>query len=294
MTLLAATPRLCILRARMPDYNAASAKNLVKLAELLPADLRSPQVGIVCGSGLGKLVESITECVIVPYSLLEGFGESTVLGHRSELAFGKVGDVPVVAMLGRFHAYEGYSLDTVVYPIRLMAALGIQDLIIVVIDDHIALPLLTGLNPLRGPLSRPTASRFVPLSDAYARPLRLAAFRAADALGLPRSALAEARMRGVVGMSTVPEVVAARDEGVRVLVLSLVTNMVAGVVPGTGGRSVREELDAEVPAGKALERSSTPTVSHEEVLEVGRLKAEVLRRLVERIIISPSTGAAGA
>ncbi len=138
---------------------------------------------------------------------------------------------------------------------------------VVVIDDHIALPLLTGLNPLRGPVSRPSASRFVPLSDAYTRSLRLAAFRAADDLGLPRSALAEGtyawvsgptyETRGeasllasagasVVGMSTVPEVVAARDEGIRVLVLSLVTNMVAGVVQATHGRSVREELDAEV------------------------------------------------
>ena len=138
---------------------------------------------------------------------------------------------------------------------------------VVVIDDHIALPLLTGLNPLRGPVSRPGAARFVPLSDAYPRPLRLAAFRAAHDLGLPRSALAEGayawvsgptyETRGeaallasagasVVGMSTVPEVVAARDEGVRVLVLSLVTNMVVGVVPGTRGGSVREELDAEV------------------------------------------------
>jgi purine-nucleoside phosphorylase len=128
---------------------------------------------------------------------------------------------------------------------------------------------MTGLNPLRGPVVRPTTQkRFVPLSDAYARPLRLAAFRAAHALGLERSALAEgayawvsgptyetrseARLLAaagatVVGMSTVPEVVAARDEGLGVLVLSLVTNMVVGVVPGTGGgRSVREELDAEV------------------------------------------------
>ena len=110
----------------------------------------------------------------------------------------------------------------------------------------------------------------MPLSDAYARPLRLAAFRAAHALGLGRSALAEGayawvsgptyETRGeaallaaagatVVGMSTVPEVVAARDEGVRVLVLSLVTNMVVGVVPGMGAKSVREELDAEVRRG---------------------------------------------
>ena len=138
---------------------------------------------------------------------------------------------------------------------------------VVVIDDHIALPLLTGLNPLRGPVSRPNAARFVPLSDAYARPLRLAAFRAAHELGLQRSALAEGtyawvsgptyETRGearllasagatVVGMSTVPEVVAARDEGIRVLVLSLVTNMVVGVEQATRGRSVRDELDAEV------------------------------------------------
>ena len=138
---------------------------------------------------------------------------------------------------------------------------------VVVIDDHIALPLLTGLNPLRGPVARPNAARFVPLSDAYARPLRLAAFRAAHDLGLQRSALAEGtyawvsgptyETRGearllasagatVVGMSTVPEVVAARDEGIRVLVLSLVTNMVVGVEQATRGRSVREELDAEV------------------------------------------------
>jgi purine nucleoside phosphorylase len=138
---------------------------------------------------------------------------------------------------------------------------------VVVIEDHIAFPLLTGLNPLLGAPSRSTSRRFVPLSDAYTRALRLAAFRAAHALGLPRSALAEGtyawvsgptyETRGeaallasagasVVGMSTVPEVVAARDEGMRVLVLSLVTNMVVGVVRSTEVRSVREELDAEV------------------------------------------------
>jgi len=135
------------------------------------------------------------------------------------------------------------------------------------VDDHIAFPLMTGLNPLRGPVSRPGAARFVPMSDAYSRSLRLGAFRAAHALDLGRSALAEGtyawvsgptyETRGeaallaaagasVVGMSTVPEVVAARDEGVRVLVLSLVTNLVVGIAPGTGGRSVREEFDAEV------------------------------------------------
>jgi purine-nucleoside phosphorylase len=138
---------------------------------------------------------------------------------------------------------------------------------------------LTGLNPLLGPVSRPNAARFVPLSDAYARPLRLAAFRAAHDLGLQRSALAEgayawvsgptyetcgeARLLAsagatVVGMSTVPEVVAARDEGIRVLVLSLVTNMVVGVEQATRGRSVRKELDAEVRNRNTCPRRITP------------------------------------
>jgi len=312
------------------NVNATSAENIARLTRLLPADLCSPQVGIVCGSGLGTLADSIKQRVIVPYSVLEGFGESTVPGHRSELAFGKIGDVPVVAMLGRFHAYEGHSLATVVYPIRLMADLGVQDLIItnaagslrthvpvgtiVVVDDHIALPLMTGLNPLRGALSRPTSRRFVPLSDAYSRSLRIAAFRAAHALGLPREALAEgtyAWVSGptyetraeatmlaeagawVVGMSTVPEVVAARDEGMRVLVLSLVTNMVALGRRTLGGLSLRDELEEEM-AGRhvMVERPSTPPVSHEEVLTVGQAKAEVMRQLVERIILSlPSAGA---
>ncbi|KAH9020375.1 nucleoside phosphorylase domain-containing protein [Lactarius hengduanensis] len=294
------------------DVNATSAENVARLVKLLPADLRTPRVGIVCGSGLGTLAEDITERVIVPYSALEGFGESTVSGHRNELAFGKVGDVPVVAMLGRFHPYEGHSLATVVYPIRFMADLGVQDLIItnaagslkadvpvgtiVVIDDHIALPLLTGLNPLLGALSRPTSRRFVPLSDAYTHALRLACGTYAWVSGPTYETRGEAALlatagASVVGMSTVPEVVAARDEGLRVLVLSLVTNMVVGVVQGTGVRSVREELDAEL-AGQTLQRPPTPTVSHEEVLTVGKSKAEVMRQLVERIIISlPSAGA---
>ena len=100
------------------NVNATSAENIARLVKLLPANLRTPRVGIVCGSGLSTLAESITDRVIVPYSILEGFGESTgeyltsraerfinvgiiVTGHRSELAFGRVGDVPVVAMLGR-------------------------------------------------------------------------------------------------------------------------------------------------------------------------------------------------
>jgi purine-nucleoside phosphorylase len=151
---------------------------------------------------------------------------------------------------------------------------GLPFLSVVVIDDHIALPLLTGLNPLLGPLTRSASARFVALSDAYSRSLRLAAFRAAHALGLQRDALSEGAYAwvsgptyetraeatflasagaSVVGMSTVPEVVAARDEGLRVLVLSLVTNMVVGVGEnGNRRKSVKEELEAEVRARLSL------------------------------------------
>ncbi|EIM87429.1 inosine guanosine and xanthosine phosphorylase family protein [Stereum hirsutum FP-91666 SS1] len=294
--------------------------NLATLRQRLPPRLLKPTVGIVCGSGLSTLANSLRDVVIVPYADLEGFGTSTVLGHKSELAFGFVGEgegVPVVAMLGRFHPYEGHGLATVAYPIRFMAALGVKNVIItnaagalnpslevgtiVVIHDHMSLPLLTGLNPLLGPPTSPTHARFVPLSSAYSRPLRLLAFRAAHSLSLPFSSLAEGtyawvsgptyetpaegrflRAAGadVVGMSTVPEVVAARDEGMGVLVLSLVTNKV--VIP-EGYASAREEVEAEL-AGRPIQRPTTPEVSHEEVLEVGRQKAEVMKALVAKII----------
>ncbi|KAI0059935.1 inosine guanosine and xanthosine phosphorylase family protein [Artomyces pyxidatus] len=294
--------------------------NVDVLSKLLPPHLLAPRVGIVCGSGLSTLATCMRGIVEIPYNDLEGFVHSTVPGHKSSLAFGLIGEgegVPVVAMLGRFHPYEGHVLSSVVYPIRLMAHLGVKDIIItnaagslrpsipvgtiVVIQDHIALPLLTGLNPLLGPPFSPKHARFVPLSDAYSRPLRLAAFRAAHALGLERDALAEGtytwvsgptyetpaegrflRNAGgdVVGMSTVPEVVAARDEGMNVLVLSLVTNLV--VIPD-GYRSVREEVEAEI-AGQSIVRAPTPTVSHEEVLSVGKQKADVMKSLVAEII----------
>ncbi|KII91639.1 hypothetical protein PLICRDRAFT_105769 [Plicaturopsis crispa FD-325 SS-3] len=293
---------------------------LSTIASSLPAHLQHPRVGIVCGSGLSTLVTSLRDVHEVPYANLAGFAKSTVAGHKSILAFGLMGadDVPVVAMLGRFHPYEGHKMATVVYPIRILARLGVTDIIItnaagslnpsipvgaiVVVRDHLALPNLSGpLNPLLGPLSAPTHARFVPLSDAYSVSLRRLAFLAAHDLALPDSALAEGtyawvsgptyetpaegrflRAAGadVVGMSTVPEVVAAREEGLNVLVLSLATNPV--VVPEKY-RSIKEEVAAEL-AGTPLVVPVVQTVSHEEVLQVGKEKAEVMKKLVQRII----------
>jgi len=199
-----------------------------------------------------------------------------------------------------------------------LARLGVKDIIItnaagslnsqipvgtiVVIRDHIALPNLTGpLNPLLGPLLSPSFRRFLPLSDAYCPRLRRFAFLASHHLSFPSDALAEGtyawvsgptyetpaegrflRAAGadVVGMSTVPEVVAAKDEGMNVIVLSLVTNAV--VIPEKY-RSIKEEVAAEL-AGNPMQLKEPEVVSHEEVLAVGTKKADVMKALVERIV----------
>ncbi|KAJ6543884.1 nucleoside phosphorylase domain-containing protein [Mycena capillaripes] len=315
------------------------ASTVEAIKALLPERLQNPRVGIVCGSGLGGIVDCIRDLVLVPYNVLPGFAESTVPGHKSSLAFGLMGPgdgVPVVAMLGRFHPYEGHHMRTVVYPIRIMAKLGVKDLIItnaagglnpklavgtssfpflelswlpsfyfirlvVVIHDHLALPNISGMNPLLGPLTSSSHQRFIPLSDAYSPSLRRLVFLAAHHLELEPSALAEGtyawvsgptyetpaegrflRLAGadVVGMSTVPEVLAAREEGLSVMALSLVTNAV--VIPD-GYRSIREEVLAEL-AGKRVELPVPDVVSHEEVLEIGKEKGEVMMKLVEWVV----------
>ncbi|KAK0484935.1 inosine guanosine and xanthosine phosphorylase family protein [Armillaria novae-zelandiae] len=286
----------------------------------LPEKLCKPKVGIICGSGLGGLVDALRDVVTIPYDTIPGFAQSSVPGHNSSLAFGIIGageGVPVVAMLGRFHPYEGHKLSTVVYPVRVMAKLGVTDLIvtnasgalnpdlavgtIVVIHDHLALPNLTGMNPLLGPLISPEHPRFLAVSDAYSASLRRLVFLASHQLYLDEDALAEGvyawvsgptyespaegrflRNAGadVVGMSTVPEVLAAKQEGLNVLALSLVTNAV--VIPDKY-RSIKEEVRDEL-MGKSIELPAPEVVSHEEVLTIGREKGNVMRQLVERVI----------
>ncbi|KAK7061323.1 purine nucleoside phosphorylase [Favolaschia claudopus] len=306
----------------MPNYpEPPFAEAIEAIKSLVPERLQKPLVGIVCGSGLGGLVDCIREPVLVSYNDVPGFAESSVPGHKSSLAFGFIGhdgiDVPVVAMLGRFHPYEGHDMRTVVYPIRILAKLGIQHLIItnaagglnpklsvgtiVVIHDHLAFPNMTGMNPLLGPLTSPEHPRFIPLSDAYSPTLRRLAFLAAHHLSLDPAALAEGtyawvsgptyetpaegrflRQAGadVVGMSSVPEVLAAREVGLNVMVLSLVTNAV--VIPD-GYRSIRDEVLAEL-AGKRVELPVADVVSHEEVLEAGKAKGQVMMKLVEWVV----------
>ncbi|KAF8842789.1 hypothetical protein BDN67DRAFT_307967 [Paxillus ammoniavirescens] len=281
--------------------------------------LPTPLLGIVCGSGLSTLVKRISDTVQVPYSELPGFGKSTVPGQQSALAFGLMGErkYPVVAMLGRFHPYEGHKPPVVTYGIRIMKKLGVKHVIvtnaagslvphipvgtIVVIQDHFALPNLTGMNPSFGPLISPEYPRFFPLGDAYSVNLRRLAFLAAHKLQFSPDAVTEgtyAWVAGpayetpaegrflrnigahVVGMSTIPEVVAAREEGLEVMVMSLVTNVV--VIPDKY-RSIKAEVEAEL-AGHPLSLPPIEVASHEEVLMASKQKREVMGSLVAKIV----------
>ena len=221
-----------------------------------------PRVAVVLGSGLGGFADELEEPVEIPYGEIPGWPLSTVLGHAGKLAVGTVGGVPLAVMRGRAHLYEGFSAAEVVFGVRVLARLGVGTLVLtnacggvredlapgqlVLVSDHIN---LQGASPLIGPNDESLGPRFVDMSDAYDPGLRASAHDAAARLGfeLPEGVYAawlgpafetpaEIRMTraiggDLVGMSTVPEVLAARHMGLRCLAISCVTNMAAGVLP---------------------------------------------------------------
>lgn len=220
-----------------------------------------PEIGIILGSGLGGMAEKIENKTIVKYEDIPGFPISTVVGHAGQLVFGDLAGRKVVAMQGRFHYYEGYKLEDVVMPVRLMNMLGIKDLIVtnaaggvdktykpgdlMLITDHIN---FTGKNPLRGKNLDDLGPRFLDMSSAYNKDHMDLTKEVAKDLnidlkegvymwltGPTYETPAEVRMARVlgadaVGMSTVPEVIIANHEGVRVLGISCITNMAAGIL----------------------------------------------------------------
>jgi purine-nucleoside phosphorylase len=231
-------------------------------AEQLSLD--APHVAVVLGSGLGGVADGLTAAHRVPYASLPGFPETTVAGHPGRLVAGKLGGKTALLLCGRVHGYEGYPASEVGFGVRVVAALGVRTLIvtnasgavdptfatgeIVAISDHIN---LTSASPLSGPNDERLGPRFVDMTDAYDPGLRaLAAAAAPKAIGQPlREAIyagmagpayetpAEVRLlrtlgAGLVGMSTVHEVITARHGGLRVLGLSLVANPAAGVNEG--------------------------------------------------------------
>ncbi|PLS01643.1 purine-nucleoside phosphorylase [Neobacillus cucumis] len=221
----------------------------------------APKLGLILGSGLGVLADEIENPVKIPYNQIPDFPISTVEGHAGQLVFGLLNGVEVVAMQGRFHFYEGYSMDKVTFPVRVMKEMGVEVLIVtnaaggvnesfspgdlMIITDHIN---NMGTNPLIGPNDAKLGVRFPDLSEAYSKELRRMAKDIAGRLNLNvkegiyfgnpgpvYETPAEIRMIRVlggdaVGMSTVPEVIVARHSGIKVLGISCISNMAAGIL----------------------------------------------------------------
>ena len=249
----------------------------------------APRFGLMLGSGLGELAERLEDRVQIPYGELPGFHVGGLAGHAGALVLGRLAGRPVAIFSGRWHAYEGIEGSAITTPIRTLKALGAEVLVLtnasgslrpeagpgslVCLTDHIN---LTGFNPLVGPNDDAAGPRFPSLRDAYDPELRAALHRAADALGIELhdgvylavagpSFETPAEIRAfrtlgadLVGMSTVPEVIAARHAGLRVAAVSAVTNLAEGM----GG----EEL------------------SHDQTLRVAKEGAARLGPLLERLL----------
>ena len=250
---------------------------------------KTPAVGLILGSGLGGYAETLTDAVKVSYASLPGFPTSTAPGHEGCWVAGDAEGVRVLCMRGRFHGYEGWQPEDVALPIRVMARMGIGALIVtnaaggvnvgykpgdlMLIADHLN---FAGVNPLVGPNLDELGPRFPDMSEAYSRSLRQTAKGIAASHGMTLHEGVYAMMSGpsyetpaeirmlralgadAVGMSTVPEVIAARHAGVKVLGISCITNCAAGI------------LDQPL--------------THEEVMETGKRAQGDMTRLVSAVI----------
>jgi len=223
-----------------------------------------PRVGLVLGSGLGGFADSLSEAVRIPYAKIPAFPRSTAIGHAGQMVIGKAGDVVAAALQGRVHLYEGYTASEVAFPMRVFGRMGIRAVILtnaaggidlgyqqgalVLISDHIN---LQGQNPLTGPNDERLGPRFPDMTEAYTKTYREFAQEEGQKLGmtlhegiyvglLGPSYETPAEIRylrtigaDLVGMSTVGEVIAARHMGIKVLAISCVTNMAAGILDQT-------------------------------------------------------------
>jgi purine-nucleoside phosphorylase len=265
----------------------------VTAQEFIVSKIRvQPRVAVVLGSGLGAFADALDEAVSIPYSEIPGWPQSTAVGHAGKMVVGLAGGVPVAVLAGRAHLYEGYSAQQAAFGVRTLGRLGVRSFVLtnaaggvnrsfvpgalVLISDHIN---LLGQNPLSGPNDETLGPRFPDMSEAYSKACRAMAREAARSMGLDMPEGVYAAVPGpsyetpaeirylraigadLVGMSTVPETIAANHMGLRVLGISCVTNHAAGVVD--------QKLD------------------HREVLEVGeRMKGtliELLRRIVPKL-----------
>ena len=257
----------------------------------------SASIAVVLGSGLGAFAEALTERTEILYAQIPGWPCSTAVGHAGKLIFGKLGALKVAVMAGRAHLYEGYSQEQVTFGVRMMGRMGVRSIVftnaagginlslqrggLVLISDHIN---LQGSNPLVGPNDDALGPRFPDMSEAYSRPFREKAKRVAADLGIPISEGVYAAMLGpsyetpaeirylrtigadVVGMSTVAEAIVANHMGMKVLGISCVTNMAAGVLP--------------------------QKINHQEVLETGAMVRDTLLRFLTALLPKLAEGEA--
>jgi purine-nucleoside phosphorylase len=220
-----------------------------------------PKIGLVLGSGLGAFADQLTDAARIPYSQIPSFPRSTAIGHAGQMVIGHAGDVPVAVMQGRVHLYEGYTAQEVAFPMRVFGRMGVGAVIItnaagginlkykqgalVVITDHIN---LQGTSPLVGANDDRLGLRFPDMTRAYAREYIQVAREEAAKLGIDLQDGVYAALLGpsyetpaeirhlriigadLVGMSTAAEVIAARHMGMKVLAISCVTNMAAGIL----------------------------------------------------------------
>jgi len=253
---------------------------------------RKPQVGLILGSGLGDLAESIAPADYIDYSEIPDWPRSTIMGHKGRLVLGDLEEKPVMIMQGRAHYYEGYEMPIIGYPVRVMIRLGIKYLIVtnaagainpdfepgdlMLITDHLSLIGMFGMNPLRGPNIDEFGERFPDMSQAYDPDLLISARQAAAEQKIPVHEGVYVCLSGpsfetpadlrflhiagadAVGMSTVPEVIVARHGGIRVL--------------GISGISNKANLDG-----------STIT-THEEVLEAGKKMVPKLDAIIRDVL----------
>ncbi len=256
-------------------------------------DLRLPEkpgTALILGSGLGPLADSAEELLRIPYGQIPHFPPSTVAGHAGELVVARIGDTPVLFMRGRVHYYEGVPLGDATLPVRVIRRLGVENLIItnasgainedfepgaiVALTDHIN---MMGANPLIGYQPVEGEERFIDMTTAYPDEFRSIAREEADAMGLELKDGIYAAMSGpsyetpaeirflrligadLIGMSTVPEVIVATQVGLRILVLSCVSNKAAGI----GGEPL----------------------AHTEVIETTARVAESFSELLRRIVV---------
>lgn len=253
-----------------------------------------PLIGIILGSGLSALADAVEDPVSIDFQDIPHFPVSTILGHKGRLVLGMLQGLPVAVMQGRVHYYEGYSMQQVTLPVRVLRQLGVETLVVtnaagglnkafssgdlMLITDHINLVGMTGANPLRGPNDDELGPRFPDMSKAYDRDLRRLAVAVASEAGLPLHQGVYVGLTGptyetpadirflrligadAVGMSTVPEVIVARHGGMRVLGLSGISNVAI------------DQIDTEAEA------------SHEEVLQAGKQLAPRMTTLIKGVL----------